>query len=103
MELLQYLRNRKNARVGVLLAIKTPDCANVHVAWSKCKLKAKGEKLDKFDPKRGVEIARQRLRGMLEKGRPQHEVPHSIRKTLNEFADRCRRYYKVEPENVVLV
>lgn len=99
VELKQYIKRRRGGRdvhAGVMLAVKT--CDNVHIAWSKCKLKA-----DKFDKDLGTEIARGRLRGTLEDGRKFHAVPNSIRDDMAKFFDRCMVYYKVEPECIVIV
>lgn len=72
--------------IGVLAAKPMPTNPDlVHIGWSKVNSSAG----DRFDKKRGVEIALSRS----EKGSVA-PVPDSILNDYLYFVDRCRRYFK---------
>src|SRR3990167_7895275 len=50
----QYVRDSKRQKIGVLYASISPGGHHVFIGWSAC------HRLDKFDPKRGLETARVR-------------------------------------------
>lgn len=77
----QYIRNKKNHPIGVLLA-----CLNANnelcTGWSLC------SKYDRWDKAKGDRIAVGRL--------ARHTnvpVPNSIEKEFVKFLDRCNRYF----------
>lgn len=85
-QLVQYVRDNKNRKIGVLVAaptINSPDIINV--GWSLTRRSAG----DKFDPVRGVEIAL----GRAIKTSTQI-VPHSLTDEVEKFALRANRYFK---------
>ena len=78
----QYIRNKKNEPVGVVLATKLPT-GEVVTGWSKCC------KTDKFDKQIGIQIAL----GRAIKG-SSAVLPHQINKALSNMAVRAVRYFK---------
>lgn len=87
--IVQYLRNNKNHRVGVLVAVKFEN--RILYGWSlACKL-------DKFDRDRGIEIAKGRALASDVKDRKEEDerkIPHQVLKEMPEFQKRAERYYK---------
>jgi hypothetical protein len=80
--IISYVRNRKGNPVGILVASKHKK--SFKVGYSLCCKK------DRFSREMGLKIAF----GRSEAGSDE-AVPHIIRRALPEFAERCRRYYKV--------
>lgn len=83
--LVQYVRGRKNQKVGVVVAIK-PDVTKdeVCVGWSLCNAK------DEFDAVRGLEIAI----GRAENGGGTSFIPHSVVDEFLGMANRAEKYFK---------
>lgn len=82
-EIIEYVRNRKRQKVGVLVGSLVD--GQIAVGWSQARIS-----LDPFDAERGKELARIRMHGWSNKT----VVPHSIRKQLVIFSARCLRYFK---------
>ena len=84
----QYIRKANGKRVGVMVGtIKfaaTKDI--VMLGWSMANINAG----DKFDPKRGLKLATERLNAIM-----MVPVPHSIVDDMYSFQDRCFRYFKI--------
>lgn len=83
----KYLRERrdgrKNAKVGVLLAIKSMKDGEVYIGFSKCHSKEKFNLLD------GLKMAEFRA---LDKSNPSMPIKHA--RDLANFVDRSKRYFK---------
>jgi hypothetical protein len=88
-ELIQYIRNNKNQRVGVVVA--TPTTRNMcgwGAGWAMCH---KGK--DKFDEKVGLSIARTRaIHGLPNKIVP----PKIVMPVYTKICERGAKYFKVE-------
>ncbi len=83
--LVKYARNRKNQRIGVIVAISA-----TQIGWSMCNFKMG----DRFDRDRGKKIAI--ARAWKEKYRTQdiNQVPHSIRWEVINMVLRACSYFK---------
>ena len=78
MEIVKYIRNRDNQKVGVLVSNGYNS-----VGWSLCHIG-----LERFNKERGIEIARGReARGT------ETMMPVSIAEDYAEFLERSRRYF----------
>lgn len=77
--IIQYLRDKKGARIGVLVGTQ------VGVGWSKVH-KSK----DKFNRDLGITIAKGRANSVCQ----MVGVPTAVTKELPKFFDRCNRYFK---------
>jgi hypothetical protein len=88
---IQYVRNKKNIPLGVLVAIKTPE--GFRIGYSLC------NKKDRFNKNMALKIAIGRAGFGLELGSgesyPPSYPPHPVRKMISAFYDRCKKYYKV--------
>ena len=88
-EIFEYIRRnykgKMKVRTGVVLAQIDRDNV-VKIAWSKCAFK----KGDEFDPSVAINIAEQRVHGIME----MPPTPSCIRKQVRQFAARCARYYR---------
>lgn len=81
-----YVYNSKRHPVGVLAAQPSMADANeVIIGWSKCNTSAG----DRFDKKRGVEIAYERSAA-----RSTQHIPDSMLDQYNQFVSRSRRYFR---------
>lgn len=81
-----YILDKKDQRIGVLAATNNDAYPNdVFIGWSLCNLSAG----DKFDSKRGVEIAYERSRK-----RSVAPIPMSIAPRYEAFRYRCNKYFK---------
>ena len=76
---MQYVYNKKNQRVGVVVAV-----GKDRIGWSRCNL---GK--ERFDRVRGIDIACGRA--VVGSAVP---VPHDIRGTMAFMAERANRYFK---------
>lgn len=93
---IQYVRNKKRIPHGVIVAIKTN--GGFRLGYSLC------NKKDSFNKKRALRIAlgRAEMCDSNTVGFAQMEgsmgdatrVPHSVRRMMPAFTDRCKRYYK---------
>jgi hypothetical protein len=89
-ELIEYVRKNvkgQRRKVGVLYASVDP-LNFVRIGWSKTNMKAG----DKFDPKKGIELAKNRSKAKSFKFLP--VLPTSMKTPMKRFEDRCRRYFK---------
>jgi len=82
-EIIHFLRNRKNRRVGVLIGMKNQD--SITVGWSLC------NKKDQFNKDMALHIARERAMFGIGKS---VNTPHLVNKQIDFFIDRCERYFK---------
>lgn len=83
--LFQYIRTNKGRRKGILVSGKDSE-GLVSIGWSLC------SKQDKFDLNKAYLIAE----GRMDRGLDLDKVPHSISKNVDQFIDRCKRYYHVD-------
>jgi len=82
--LMQYVRDRKGNPRGVVIADSLDN--NIRLGWSYANFRAG----DKFNKKRGIEIAS----GRLETGTNQ-TVPNDVIPILENMAGRAKKYFKV--------
>ena len=83
MEIIEYVKDRKNRKVGVLLGSLIDE--KISIGWSQAHIA-----LDKFNSEKGKKIARGRLQGW----GYNVTVPHIIHKRMKKFVNRCQRYFK---------
>lgn len=88
--IIEYIRDKKNNPVGVLVAVVDPSDPRHRflVGYSLCNTAAG----DVFDKKEGIGLALQRAieRASLTQG----EVPHTVDKLLDAFLERAYTYFK---------
>ena len=93
--LIQYVRDKNNHRVGVVVAEK-PSLVDKGdgIGWSKCH-----SRLDKFDKKMGIKIAY----GRAISGKQYKEtiIPHDVQQVIKKMKKRAKSYYKCESTSVV--
>lgn len=82
--LVQYARNKKGEPTAVLVAEKIESDGPVLIGWAGC------DPHDRFDKRRGLEIAR----GRIDIGDSGYCIPYRLRRMIPDFEDRCRRYFK---------
>ena len=81
-----YILDKKDQRVGVLAATSNAtDPDTVYIGWSLCNFSLG----DRFDPKRGVEIAYERSRKC-----SIVPIPMSLNERYEAFKFRCQKYFK---------
>jgi hypothetical protein len=88
-ELVEYVRKNvkgQRCKVGVLYASVTGSL--VCIGWSKTNMKAG----DKFDPKKGIELAKNRSKVTSLKFLP--PLPTSMKTPMKKFENRCMKYFK---------
>ena len=85
--LIQFVKNKQNQRVGVLVAIPDPGAHLYRIGYSKCNMWA-----ERFNRERALEIAFGRAQANCDLTK----MPKSwLRNGLyHQFMDRCDRYYK---------
>ena len=83
--LVKYVRNKKNQRVGVVVAVSA-----TQIGWSTCNFKMG----DRFDKKRGREIAIGRAWKEEYERVDIYEVPFSVRWDVVEMTLRAGSYFK---------
>jgi hypothetical protein len=85
-ELIQYVRNKKNQRVGVVVAVKNSNPENPFtLGWSMCRVK-----LDKFNKSRGIFIARERA----SKTGTLKQMPRLVKPVFDKMIERGYKYFK---------
>lgn len=82
--LIQYIRNRSGAPIGVVVATKLSD-STVGVGWSKLHVSAG----DTWDRERGIQIAIERATCGTNK-----VVPHAIVPVIESMQKRAKAYFK---------
>ena len=81
-----YILDKKDQRIGVLAATVNDNIPDtVFIGWSLCNSSLG----DRFDPKRGVEIAYERSRKC-----SAGPIPISLLERYEAFKFRCRKYFK---------
>ena len=81
-----YILDNKNQRIGVFAATTNQLNPNeIFIGWSKCNESAG----DRFDAKRGVEIAYQRSAKC-----SISPIPESLKHRYEAFRHRCKKYFK---------
>jgi hypothetical protein len=80
--IVQYVRDKNRIPRGVLVAVKSPEGYNI--GYSLC------SKYDRFEKRMALNIAI----GRANFG-DNSNMPYAISKSLPQFIDRCKRYYKV--------
>ena len=93
-EIFEYIRKRRHgkvAKVGVIVAVE--DDGRIKIGWSKCCIKAKkgAENMtDKFDFVHGLNLAKNRAKGVSDSPK----APDSIRRQIRQMGARAVRYFK---------
>jgi hypothetical protein len=83
--IIQYFKKRNSSlRKGVMVALPVEQEGVVKFGYSLCR-----SALDKFDKKRGLDIAINRARC----NRPLN-IPDSMKEKFDNFKKRCNKYYK---------
>lgn len=85
--LIEYVRKNNRDKKGVLIAVKHDD-NTVVIGWSLCC------PLDKFDKYFGHEVAYERGCKRFYDDYHFEDVPPSIMEQLDNFVDRCKKYFK---------
>ncbi len=85
MNKFEYLRNKANKKIGVLIAVVIGN--DVQFGWSKC------NKCDEFSRSLGTRIATDRARSK-KNAIEMHKLPHSMRHEMAAFVLRSTKYYK---------
>lgn len=85
--LIEYIRKNNRDKKGVLIAVKHDD-NEVVIGWSLC------SSLDVFDKYFGQQIAYERGCKRFYDECHFEDIPPSINYQLDEFVDRCKRYFK---------
>jgi len=80
----EFVKNKNGEKIGVLVATSIDDF-EVGIGWSKVHTQ-----LDKFNKERGEEIAI----GRAIKAKDLIYIPLSFDKKMDDFIERCRKYYK---------
>jgi hypothetical protein len=80
--IVQYVRDKNRIPRGVLVAVKSPEGYNI--GYSLC------SKYDRFEKRMALNIAIGRANFV-----DNSNMPYAISKSLPQFIDRCKRYYKV--------
>ena len=80
--IVQYFRDKNRVPRGVIVAVKSPEGYNI--GYSLC------SKYDRFEKRMAIKIAI----GRANFG-DNSSVPYAISKSMPQFIDRCKRYYKV--------
>ena len=94
-EIIQYVRNKKNERIGVVVAVKNDKpLQRFSIGWSKCH-----NTKDKFNKNVGLRIARTRA----VHGNPMDKMPPQIIVPVyNKMCERGARYFQdfsaIEPK-----
>lgn len=92
----EYVRDRKNRKVGVVIAYRTGE-GNIMLGWSLC------DKKDRFDRIIGLNkaIIRAKYLDLFQKvgnriwsHNMTDNVPHSVTDTFISVSERAKRYYK---------
>lgn len=79
---IQYIRDKNNNPRGVLVAVKHEN--GFRIGYSLC------NKKDRFNKNMALKIALGRANAMSD-----GPIPHPVDRMLEEFTNRCKRYYKV--------
>lgn len=82
----EYVRDRHNNRVGVILALKNKSDNTVTFGWSLCK------KSDQFSRDVGIGIAINRA--LKFDRHPLLRIPHSMKQHFETFRKRAGKYFK---------
>jgi hypothetical protein len=85
----RYVRNRKQLPVGVLVAFKRPTDSQIVIGWSKCHMS-----MDTFDKHMGTYVAINR--GLVHPIEKDSDVPQIVRKSLETFRERVKKYFKLK-------
>lgn len=91
----RFQGNKGGNAIGSMAAVLHEDDHKVVIGWSLCHKLDKRK--DKFNSDRAIEIAL----GRATAGRSTTPMPRSIAKKVKQFAERAKKYYKVE--NAVIV
>lgn len=85
MMIKQFIRGRKNKKIGVMIAFKRTSPSIISAGYSLC------HKSDEYDNKCGVTLAVNRALGLSD-----FKMPNSIAKQLKEFNKRAKKYFKTD-------
>lgn len=89
--MVQFIRNKKRTPTGVMVAFLANE-STINIGWSKCKMHE-----DYFDRGEGKLQAMERaMVPKIPKDGEESWIPHSAQKDLAYFAERARKYYKVD-------
>lgn len=87
MEIWEYVKDKKNNKVGILYA--TADQKKVKIGYSKYH-----PKFDEFKKDIGFDIAKGKALKFPEELFTRYNVPFIVQKKFPKFIERCRRYFK---------
>lgn len=93
-KIVQYVRNRKGRKVGVLVGIKTEGDAAYGNGQSQVRIShslTNIRKNDVFDAQKGIKMASGRAMGT-----SLIDVPQTVHRYLPSFVTRCERYFKTD-------
>jgi hypothetical protein len=90
----QYVKDKNGNKVGVLAALKVN--GRIVIAGAKAHRSAG----DRFDKQTGFNIAMDRIVKTVDCGR-KNRIAASMENDLNQFSDRCVRYFKTRQENIL--
>lgn len=93
--LIEYVKNKQNKRVGVVVALNSKDIGQPNIGWSRCNWR------DKFDKKKALSIAigRAEKRPLLSDNSYMQEdimclVPSSMVEAIEKMRVRMKKYFK---------
>lgn len=91
--LVQFIRNKKNQRIGVLVGIPDPENRFYRIGWSQAR-----SHVEKFDKEQGMKIAL----GRAQANSDMSEMPKSLHLSplYHQFMDRCDAYFKVNEQPI---
>ena len=88
MEIKQFIRNRKNRKIGIFVAMRIPETGKVHAGFSLC------NKKDLFNKEFGENMALQRAVTSRV-----YQIPRTVLEHQDYFNNRVKRYFKVSEVN----
>jgi hypothetical protein len=90
----QYVKDKNGNKVGVLAALKLN--GRIIIAGAKAHRSAG----DRFDKQTGFNIAMDRIVKTVDCGR-RNRIAASLESGLDAFSNRCVKYFKTRPENII--
>lgn len=94
--IVEYVKKRDGRKVGVLIGKSDWEDGTISFGWSKY---AEAKESGPFNKRKALEIAVNRAYAC----RPyaKEDLPFAIQKEFDRFKDRCTRYFKEAPVNMV--
>ncbi len=85
----QYIRDKKNQKVGLLVGLPDDKNEKVLIGFSKCNTKH-----DKFDRELAIKIAEARAKKYSDQLINKYNIPFKVMENLPDFMERCGKYFK---------